>query len=235
MKPVLIAENDQMLAGPGWISRVLDRRAVPYRVVSAAAGGLEGIDADQISGLITLGGRGHAWEEDVLPFLGRERVLTQECVARDVPVLGCCLGGQVLARALGGTVTTHAAGEYGWLEVSPVGAAARDDPLFSIAGPANPVYLWHLDEFSLPAGAVHLAASEATPIQAFRHGRAWGLQFHPECDLPLYDAWHTTFPNACNEVGLDPAEMRQTAVERERDPELFAMRLIDAFASVVLT
>ena len=74
-----------------------------------------------------------------------------------------------------------------------------------------------------------------TPIQGFRYGRAWGLQFHPECDLELYDVWHGAFPDACTEVGLDSGEMRQTAVERERDPELFAVRLLDAFASVVLT
>ena len=129
---------------------------------------------------------------------------------------------------------THATGEYGWLGISPVGEAARD-PLFSIAGASDPVYLWHDDEFPLPPGAVHLAVSDATAIQAFRSGRAWGPQFHPECDLELYDAWHGVFPNACAEVGLDPAEMRRTAVEREDDPGLFAVRMIDAFASVVLT
>jgi GMP synthase (glutamine-hydrolysing) len=234
VKPVLIAENDQMLAGPGWIKRVLDRRGVPHRIVDATAGGLDGLDANQISGLITLGGRAHAWEDDTLPWLAQERQLTEQCLARDVPVLGCCLGGQILARALGAKVETHASGEYGWLDISPVGEAARD-PLFSVAGTADPVYLWHNDEFALPPGAVHLASNEVTPIQAFRHGRAWGLQFHPECDLELYDVWHSAFPNACAEVGLDAGEMRQTAVERERDPELFAVRLIDAFASVVLT
>ena len=234
MKPILVVENDTMLAGPGWITRVLDRRGLPHRVVDATTGGLDGIDAGQISGLITLGGRGHAWDEDAMPWLAQERILTQQCVAGDVPVLGCCLGGQILARALGGTVREHAQGEYGWLDISPVGEGVRD-PLFSLAGAADPVYLWHLDEFTLPPGSVHLATSELTEVQGFRHGRSWGLQFHPECDLPLYDAWHTAFPDACTEVGLDPAQMRQTAVDRERDPALFAVLLLDAFASVVLT
>jgi GMP synthase-like glutamine amidotransferase len=235
VKPVLIVENDQMLAGPGWIRRVMERRGVPYRIVDATSGGLDGIDASQIGGLITLGGRAHAWEEDVLPFLARERQLTEQCLAADVPVLGCCLGGQILARALGGTTQSHPCGEYGWLDVSPVGAEAARDPLFSRAGARDPVYLWHLDEFTLPPGAVHLSSSEATPVQAFRHGRAWGLQFHPECDLELYDIWHRAFPDACGEVGLDASAMRQTAVERERDPALFAVVLLDAFASVLLT
>ena len=61
MKPILVVENDTMLAGPGWITRVLDRRGLPHRVVDVTTGGLDGIDAGQISGLITLGGRGHAW------------------------------------------------------------------------------------------------------------------------------------------------------------------------------
>ena len=179
MKPILVVENDTMLAGPGWITRVLDRRGLPHRVVDATTGGLDGIDAGQISGLITLGGRGHAWDEDAMPWLAQERILTQQCVAGDVPVLGCCLGGQILARALGGTVREHAQGEYGWLDISPVGEGVRD-PLFSLAGAADPVYLWHLDEFTLPPGSVHLATSQLTEVQGSAHGRSWGLQFHPE-------------------------------------------------------
>lgn len=234
MKPVLIVENDQLLAGAGWIARVLDRRGLPYRQVDATAGGLDGIDAAELSGLITLGGRAHAWQEDADPFLRTERLLTEQCLAQDVPILGCCLGGQVLARALGGTVRPAAAGEYGWLDIAPTAEGARD-PLFRLAATADEVYLWHDDEFLLPADAVHLSTSAATPMQAFRHGRAWGLQFHPECDLPLFDFWHGNFPEACELVGLDRQAMRQTAERRERQDDLFAVRLIDAFASVVLT
>jgi GMP synthase-like glutamine amidotransferase len=234
MKPVLIVENDQLLAGPGWLARVLDRRGIPYRLLDAPGGELDGIDAADASGLILLGGRAHAWQEDEEPFLRQERLLTQQCLALDVPVLGCCLGGQVLARALGGEVRAAAAGEYGWLDIAPT-AEGRRDPLFRLAAQADEVYLWHDDEFTLPAGAVHLSTSAATPMQAFRHGRAWGLQFHPECDLPLYESWHGNFPDACTEVGLDPEAMRRTAERREREDGLFAVRLIDAFASVVLT
>ena len=85
MKPVLIAENDQLLAGAGWITRVLDRRGLPYRLADATAGGLDGIEADELSGLIMLGGRAHACQEDADPWLRRERVLTEQCVAADVP------------------------------------------------------------------------------------------------------------------------------------------------------
>jgi GMP synthase-like glutamine amidotransferase len=234
MKPVLIAENDQLLAGAGWIARVLDRRGLPYRMADATSGGLDGIDAHELSGLIMLGGRAHAWQEDEEPWLLRERLLTAQCVAADVPVLGCCLGGQILARALGGTVQPAAAGEYGWLDVAPTAEGARD-PLFRRAAGAKEVYIWHDDEFAVPPGAVHLSRSERTAVQAFRHGRAWGLQFHPECDLPLYDHWHGNFPEACDGVGLDPRAMRQTAARREREDGLFAVELLDAFASVVLT
>lgn len=234
MKPVLIAENDQLLAGGGWITRVLDRRGIPYRMVDATAGGIDGVRAEDLSGLIALGGRAHAFDEEADPFLARERELTEGCLAADVPVLGCCLGGQILTRALGGTVRPAAKGEYGWLEIRPT-AAAADDPLFSgLTGP-EPVYLWHEDEFPLPAGAVHLATSDATPVQAFRHGRAWALQFHPEADHELYASWHGNFPDACAQVGLDPAQMRDTAARREGEADLFAVRMLDAFASVVLT
>ncbi len=150
-------------------------------------------------------------------------------------MLGCCLGGQILARALGGTVRSarRRASTAGSTSRRP--ARAPRDPLFSLAARADPVYLWHEDEFTLPPGAVHLATSDATPVQAFRHGRAWGLQFHPECDLPLYDSWHGNVPRRVRDGRARPGRDAADGREREARAGLFAVRLLDAFASVVLT
>jgi GMP synthase (glutamine-hydrolysing) len=231
VKPIAIVENDPMLTGTGWIGRVLDRRGLEWRLVRAFAGEAETLDAGDLGGLVVLGGRQSAWQEEAHPELRHEREAMEACVVRDVPVLGCCLGGQILARALGGNVWTAPQGEFGWPSIHATDAAAAD-PLFSGAAPQPSVYQWHTDIFDLPDGAIRLATTEAAPVQAFRYRRAWGLQFHPEVDLDLFEAWHANFPDGCASVGLDPDEMRAEAIRREADPALFAVRLIEGFADV---
>ena len=179
MKPILAIEQDPTLPGLGLLGRCVRARGLP--IVSA-----------------------HAWEEERLPFLGRERGLLREAVDAGVPVLGICLGGQLLARALGAEVRPAEQPETGWLTVEATPEAAGDALLSHLRAPVG-VYQWHLDVFDLPAGAVRLARSPQSPNQAFRYGeRAWGLQFHPEVDLPLYTGWIQNYPGAPARMGLDP-------------------------------
>ena len=198
VKPVLIVENDQLLAGAGWIARVLDRRGLPYRQVDATAGGLDGIDAAELSGLITLGGRAHAWQEDA------DAVPPHRTAADGAVPRARRPDPRLLPRRAGAGARARRDGAPGAPPASTAGSTshrrprAARDPLFRLAATADAVYLWHDDEFRCPPDAVHLSTSAATPMQAFRHGRAWGLQFHPECDLPLYDFWHGNFPDACD-------------------------------------
>ena len=232
MKSIAIVEYDELLTGTGWIGRVLTRRGLPWRVVRAFAGEAATLDAADLGGLVVLGGRQSAWQEESYPELRNEREAMVACVEQDVPILGCCLGGQLLARALGGSVWTAPEGEFGWPPVHTTDAAAGD-PLWSRAGPGECVYQWHTDVFDLPEGAVRLATTEAAPVQAFRYRSAWGVQFHPEVDLAVFDDWHANFPDGCASVGLDANEMRAEAIRRETDPALFAVRLIEGFADVV--
>jgi GMP synthase (glutamine-hydrolysing) len=204
VKPILAIEQDPTLPGLGLLGRSVRSRGLPIVSAHAWEGDLDGLRASDFGGIVPLGGSMHAWEEERLPYLGRERELLREAVDEGVPVLGICLGGQVLARALGAEVRPAEQPETGWLTVEATPEAAGDQLLVHLRGPVG-VYQWHLDVFDLPEGAVRLARSSQSPNQAFRYGeRAWGLQFHPEVDIPLYAGWIQNYPDALALMGLDP-------------------------------
>jgi GMP synthase (glutamine-hydrolysing) len=232
MGPTLVIENDPLLPGAGWAGRALDAAGVPWRVVRAHAGETRTTSIDDIAGLVVLGGRQHAWQEDEFPQLAWQREAMRRLVDTGTPVLGICLGGQLLTRALGSSVFPARQGEYGWVAIEPT-EAATSDPLFSSASLSEQVYLWHTDAFALPDGAQLLAATHHVDVQAFRYANAWAVQFHPEVDLATFDAWHANFPDAAALVGVDPHEARRTAARRELDEPPFARRMLEAFAGVI--
>lgn len=146
------------------------------------------IPLEDLEGVIVLGGQMGVHDEEQFPFLRRVKALLRELLLRQTPVLGICLGGQLLAEAAGAVVTSHSCGERGALSVELTAAATRD-PLFSGLENPLPVYQWHDDSFALPAGADLLAASDRCPCQGFRLGKAWGLQFHPEISRHIMLSW----------------------------------------------
>lgn len=142
-----------------------------------------------ISGLVVLGGDMNVDDTDQFPFLSAERDLLAQAVAHDVPVLGICLGAQLLARALGASVRPSPARELGFTPVRPAPAAA-DDPLSSCFIAGDRVFQWHRDTFGLPEGAALLLVGDQVHNQAFRAGkRAWGFQFHLEITRAELKAW----------------------------------------------
>ena len=133
--------------------------------------------ADRIGGLIALGGPMSVNDEDALPWLRPEKQLVRDAVARGIPVLGVCLGAQLIASALGARVYRGAASEIGWFPVHGMPDVA---PSFRFP-PESLVFHWHGETFDLPAGAVRLARSSACENQAFQVGRnVVALQFHLE-------------------------------------------------------
>lgn len=138
--------------------------------------------------LIVLGGPIGAYEEADYPFLTAEIRLIERRLAAGRPVLGLCLGSQLMARALGAAVRPMGAKEIGWAPVT-LSDAGRASPLAALDG--VPVLHWHGDTFDLPTGAIHLAATATTPNQAFawaRHGLA--LQFHVETSAAALERWY---------------------------------------------
>jgi GMP synthase-like glutamine amidotransferase len=185
-------------------------------------------DLAGLGGLVVMGGPMGVHDVDDHPWLGSERELIREAVDNGTPVLGVCLGSQLLAAALGAEVTTGPIEEVGPGQVE-LTAEGRRDPVLGpeyhgLSGTAVPCVHWHRDTFTLPSGAVHLAATRAFPHQAFRFGdRAYGLQFHVEVDEQLARAWRPLLPEG---VRLDRADVARV--------ESVGMRILRRFVDVAV-
>jgi GMP synthase (glutamine-hydrolysing) len=139
------------------------------------------------NGLVILGGWMGVYEADRYPHLKVEYRLIEEALARKVPVLGICLGAQILAHVLGANVRKHTEREAGWREVE-LTEEGRAEPLLAAFRPRETIFQMHGDTFDIPAGATHLARSGVCPAQAFRYGEsAYGLQFHLEVNQDMID------------------------------------------------
>lgn len=173
----------------GTLDRMLRARKIRIRFCNfartpEAEPQLSGCDA-----LIVLGGPMNVGDQPRYPHLKTELRLLEAALSQGVPVLGICLGAQLLAHALGAAVGRNNRAELGWHEVR-LRPAGLSDPVLGQLGPAAPIFHWHGDTFGIPAGADHLAESDLCGHQAFRYGqRAYGLQFHLEVDQPLIERW----------------------------------------------
>lgn len=143
-------------------------------------------DHDEVAGAVVMGGPMNVDEVDRHPELATEREWLAEALRREMPLLGICLGAQLLARALGAEVRPGEGPELGF---APVQIQDPGDPILGPLAPSTTVLHWHGDVFDLPGGARLLAGSAQTEVQAFRHGNAWGVLFHPEADFALLEAW----------------------------------------------
>ncbi|MEP9354080.1 glutamine amidotransferase [Xanthobacter sp. KR7-65] len=179
----LLVVLHQKRSTPGRIGERLIARGYQLDIRRAALGDPLPDSFRDHAGVVVFGGPMSA--NDEAPFIADEIRLMELALAAGVPSLGICLGAQLLARALGARVAPHAEGtcEIGYYPLAPteVGAALMPWP--------SHVYHWHSEGFDLPTGAELLATGEAFPNQAFRHGRAFGVQFHPEVTREMMCQW----------------------------------------------
>lgn len=154
------------------------------------------------AGLIVLGGPMGVSEQDRYPFLRAEMRLIEDALARGVPILGVCLGAQLVAAVLGAPVTRAPQAEIGWFPLVLTDNAHRDPLWAGVASPC-PMFHWHDDRFDCPPGAVALASSARTPCQAFRFGdNAYGFQFHLEVTEKMIADWADAFPDELAAAGV---------------------------------
>lgn len=155
--------------------------------------------------VLVLGGAMNVDEGERHGWIAEEVALLRELLARETPVMGLCLGGQLLARAAGAEPRRASRPEIGWHQVA-VTAEGEDDPLLGPLAPNFEAFQWHSYEFPLPAGAVPLARSEVCLQSARLGGRAYALQFHPEVSRADALHWIDDYeadPDAVR-VGIDP-------------------------------
>jgi GMP synthase-like glutamine amidotransferase len=185
MKPIVILQhvnND----GPCYFTEFLSGQGLTWQIVRADLGEPLPADINLFSGYAILGGPMSA--NDPLPYLGRAIELIGEAMDADVAVIGHCLGGQLMARALGATVTASPSAEIGWHTVESCSGKAAQR---WFAGAQHfPQFQWHHEAFALPTGAERLASSAHCPHQAFSFGnKHLAMQFHTEVDTAKIDDW----------------------------------------------
>jgi GMP synthase-like glutamine amidotransferase len=212
----LVVQHEQPTPG-GYVNHWLEDRGADQDVYRIDVEDRE-VHAADYDLIVSLGSEFAAFD-DSIPWLEREKRLLLDAADRDVPVLGICFGGQLLARVLGGSSFKGEQSEIGWL---PVRSTNHE------LVPEGPWFQWHFDTFTPPPGA-RLIADSAVGPQAFRIGRSLGLQFHPEVTPQIMDAWVNAYRHELDQAGVDPDGLLEETgrlASRSRDA---AWRLFDGF------
>jgi GMP synthase-like glutamine amidotransferase len=187
MKPVCIFRHART-EGAGYLGTFLEQNAIPWCEIRIDLGDTLPSSASTYSGLVFMGGPMSV--NDDLPWIAQAELLIQEAVKLDIPVLGHCLGGQLMSKALGGTVSANPYKEIGWGEV-----AVRDHSEAKKWFGDTQKFMsfhWHGETFTLPAGATHLLASQHCPNQAYSIGKHLGFQCHIEMTEEMVKVWCDT-------------------------------------------
>lgn len=206
MADVLVIQNSK-IEGPGTMGTLLESDGFSIKTIYAKQ---EKISFDDYSLLLVLGANESV--NDPLSYLQDEKKLIKKCVENQVPVLGICLGSQLIAKALGGNVYSGLKKEIGFYSDIEID---NDSELFS--GMENPmtVFHWHGDTFTLPENSVRLAHSKNYENQAFQLETAVGLQFHLEVDKSTVNLWLDKSQETIKKLSyIHPDEIRQEVDEK---------------------
>jgi len=184
MKPIAIFRH-ATTEGPGYLAEFLDERIIPWQLICIDAGDAVPKDASDYSGLVFMGGPMSV--NDDLPWIAPVLALIRDAYARDIPLLGHCLGGQLISKALGGVVSRNPVKEIGWGVV----AVSDNDIARTWFGDVKKfqAFHWHGETFSLPQGATHILSSAYCANQAYAIGKHLAMQCHIEMTREMIASW----------------------------------------------
>ncbi|MFA7290650.1 MAG: type 1 glutamine amidotransferase [Rhodocyclaceae bacterium] len=185
MKPVAIFRHSP-IEGPGYFATFLEANGVPWELIAVDAGEAIPADVTRYSGLAFMGGPMSV--NDPLPWIEKSCGLIRSAADQDIPVIGHCLGGQLMAKAFGGHVKANAVKEIGWGDVSVEDVDEAQRWLGDFAGKAS-VFQWHGETFSIPPGATRLMRNEWCAAQMFVSGPHLAMQCHVEMTPEMIAAW----------------------------------------------
>jgi GMP synthase-like glutamine amidotransferase len=215
MKPVAIFRHAP-IEGPGYLAEFLDAHRIPWKLIAIDAGDAVPHSVEAYSGLVFMGGPMSV--NDDLPWIAPVEALIRDAVARDISVLGHCLGGQLMSKALGGKVSRNQVKEIGWGEV----AVADNDPARTWFGDVRcfNAFHWHGETFTLPQGAVHLLSSAHCANQAWALGKHLALQCHVEMTSAMIASWCEIGADEVLAAKNSPAVQPAGAMQRQMADEL---------------
>jgi GMP synthase-like glutamine amidotransferase len=194
----------------------LESRSIPWQLVPLDEGVHVPRDPRSYSGLVFMGGPMSV--NDPLPWIAPAFELIREAVRNDLPVLGHCLGGQLMAKALGGAVRASAYKEIGWGEVRVADNSVAREWLGELQ--AFETFQWHGETFSIPPGATRILEGEHCANQAFALGKHLGLQCHVEMTPELIRTWIGTGGEEIREHRKSPAVQQPAEIEKDMEPRL---------------
>ena len=189
MKPIRIFTH-AICEPPAYLVALLDRLKYPYQQVCLYQDQRVPMSLDDISALVFMGGPGDV--NDPTDWMRQELLLIEQAQSRGIPMLGICLGAQLLSKAMGGKVWLADSLEVGWHEVE-LSPAARQHPWFDGVAQQFTVFQWHAHNFLPPPGCEILASSACTPCQAYVAGNSLALQFHLEMDVDIINTLTETY------------------------------------------
>ena len=222
MNPVAIFQHFRT-EGPGYFATFLERHGIPWRLVRIDAGEAVPAGAGAFSGLVFMGGPMSV--NDDLPWIAPVLALIRDGVAAGVPVLGHCLGGQLMSKALGGTISPNPVKEIGWGEVAIV-QDAQAQRWFGHAGAAFQSFHWHGETFTIPPGAQRLASSAYCANQAFALGPHLGMQCHIEMTPEMIASWCETGAREITRSSDSPGVQQVAQIEADLASRLPALHAV---------
>ena len=210
---VLIVQHVEC-EGPGYLEDILHEKRIDYEIARMYE---EEQLPDDFDALIVLGGPMNVYDEERYPYLKSLNKTITNFATEGGHYLGFCLGGQLLAKALGAKVRKNHTREIGNFKIH-LTEEGLEDPLFKGFKHTFPVLEWHGDTFEIPEGAIKLVGSKLCPNQAFRFKNAYGLQFHLETTTGMMEEWTDVYAGELNEEGIDAAVMLK---ETEKKADIY--------------